>query len=160
GITSQYSQYAPGGYNPDTGQGWNGSWTFDDAVNVLLGHGDGAFDPARITWVNLTGSAWFDVSGPGELAVGDFNGDGNLDLVAAEGITPKMWAPSALLGAGDGNFRPIYYNNGGSGPYAAVLGDFDGDTFPDVALANYSSADVSVLMNDTEWRTLVVSGLP
>src|SRR5687768_10528721 len=43
-------------------------------VRVLLGHGDGTFQPA-IT--SPTGSS------PVALAAGDFNGDGNLDLVTA-----------------------------------------------------------------------------
>src|SRR5207245_5542094 len=41
-------------------------------VNILLGNGDGTFQPA------LTFSAGF---GPVSVAVGDFNGDGKQDLV-------------------------------------------------------------------------------
>src|SRR5262249_23293636 len=66
----------------------DGYWAITNYVNVLLGHGDGALDPARSTWVNYTAWPW-DLGGPpGELASGDFNGDGKLDLVAADGITP------------------------------------------------------------------------
>jgi hypothetical protein len=40
------------------------------------------------------------------------------------------------------------------------VGNFNGDTFPDLAAANLYSSDVSVFLNDTDWRTVVVSGLP
>src|SRR5206468_5138271 len=62
-------------------------------------------------------------------------------------------------GAGDGTFKAVYHYDGGSGPDAVVVGNFNGDTFPDVAVSNYYSGDFSVLLNDTDWRTLVVSGL-
>src|SRR5262249_37404261 len=56
--------------------------------------------------------------------------------------------------------KAVYHYNGGSGPDAVAVGNFNGDTFPDVAVSNYYSSDVSVLVNDTDWRSFVVSGLP
>lgn len=134
--------------------GYYGYYTYsrtDGYVNVLLGHGDGAFDSAGSTWVN---------SGDlGDLTTGDFNGDSKLDVVVADGITRVTIDPTVLLGAGDGTFKAVHHFNGGTGPDAVVVGRFNGDAYDDVAVSNYFSHDVSVLLNDTDWRTLVVSGL-
>src|SRR5262249_32020983 len=149
---SQYSYYSGGGggCSPSGYFCWGGggTWITNGYVNVLLGHGDGIFDAARTTWVNSADL--------GDLAAGDFNGDGKFDVVVADGMASVRVDPTVLLSAGDGTFKAVYHYNGGSGPDAVVVGDFNGDTFPDVAASNYYSGDVSVLMNDTDWRSLVV----
>jgi hypothetical protein len=124
----------------------------DGYANVLLGHGNGTFDPAQSRWVNSN-----DLS---DLATGDFNGDGKLDVVVADGVTQARVDPTVLLGNGDGTFKAEYHYDGGSGPDAVVVGNFNADPFPDVAVSNRYSSNVSVLLNDTDWRTVVVSGLP
>jgi FG-GAP-like repeat/RTX calcium-binding nonapeptide repeat (4 copies) len=120
----------------------------DGYVNVLMGHGDGTFDAAQSTWV--------DSAELGDLATSDFNGDGKLDVVTYDAYSA---GPTVLLGNGDGAFKAVFGYGSGSGPDAVVVGNFNGDTFPDVAVSNYYSGDVSVLMNDTDWHSLVVSGL-
>jgi hypothetical protein len=81
------------------------------------------------------------------VAVGDFNGDGFLDLaiIFAGGVR-------VLLGNGDGTFQttPLSYI-AGSGPSSLAVGDFNGDNWPDLAVANASSNDVSILLNDGAW---------
>jgi hypothetical protein len=62
--------------------------------------------------------------GPIAVAVGDFNGDGKLDLVTSIYVNGGV---SVLLGNGDGTFQPhIDYSTGGDSPWIAV-GDFNGD---------------------------------
>jgi FG-GAP-like repeat/RTX calcium-binding nonapeptide repeat (4 copies) len=152
-VTTTYGWWSGGGgyYG-----GWYGGYytttRTDGYVNVLLGHGGGTFDPTRSTWVNSADL--------GDLAVGDFNGDGRLDVAVADGITPVRVDPTVLLGSGDGTFKAVYHYNGGQGPDAVLVGNFNGDTFPDVATANFYSGDASVFVNDTDWRTLVIGGLP
>src|SRR2546425_4616541 len=108
-------------------------------VSVLLGNGDGTFQPALI----------FGTSGanPEYVAVGDFNGDGVPDLaVAHSGSTPGT--VSVLLGNGDGTFQPARLFAAGQGSLSVAVGDVNGDGRPDLAVANYYSNDVSVLLGN------------
>src|SRR5262249_31065027 len=65
-----------------------------EGVSVLLGNGDGTFGPAQAFGTGKT---------PDSVAVGDFNGDGHLDLAVANGSSGTV---SVLLGNGDGAFGP------------------------------------------------------
>ncbi len=98
------------GLNPATGS--------SNGVFVLLGNGDGTFQPA----------IQYDLSGP--LAVGDFNGDGKLDILGLPGT-----GLSVLLGNGDGTFGFPVNSSVQAGSYFAV-GDFNGDGKLDVATVN------------------------
>src|SRR5207249_660081 len=62
-------------------------------VSVLVGNGDGTFQPVRTFAVGTN---------PTSVAVGDFNGDGNPDLVVANSGSNTV---SVLLGNGDGTFQ-------------------------------------------------------
>jgi len=66
-----------------------------DTVGVLLGKGDGYFQPQ----VYYTVGHWTN----SQLAVGDFNSDGEQDLVVANDRSNNL---SVLLGNGDGTFQP------------------------------------------------------
>src|SRR2546428_136988 len=61
------------------------------------------------------------------LVVGDFNGDGKLDLAVANSSSTDI---SVLLGNGDGTFQPATSYGAGVGPWAVVGGDFNGDGEP------------------------------
>src|SRR5271167_3561780 len=66
---------------------------------------------------------------PSSVAVGDLNGDGNLDLVVANFDTGKI---SVLLGLGNGKFStPIDYPVGKQ-PAFVLIGDVNGDGKLDV----------------------------
>jgi hypothetical protein len=56
---------------------------------------------------------------------------------------------SLLAGNGDGTFQPALYFVVGSGPYSLAVADFNGDTKPDVAVADEFSNVVAILLNTT-----------
>jgi FG-GAP-like repeat len=81
------------------------------------------------------------------LAVADFDGDGNQDIVAGN---PLMILP----GNGDGTFAPAVTNLSNlSLPPAPnqslVVADFDGDGRPDIATTSVTNNCVSILLNRT-----------
>jgi hypothetical protein len=140
---SKPQSVAAGDFNgdgvPDLAVANAGSYPYTDgSVSVLLGNGDGTF---RAAVSYAAGTA------PTSVAVGDFNGDGLLDLAVADAGGVRV-----LLGNGDGTFRttPISYVSGVS-PNSVAVADFNGDGWPDLAVANFASNDVSLLLNDTNW---------
>ena len=105
-------------------------------VAVLLGNGDGTFQPPVLY------AAGSDLS---SIVAGDFNGDGKLDLAVTDSGTNEV---SILLGNGDGTFQPPITDAVGSGPDAMVAGDFNGDGKLDLAVADGGSNQVSVLLGN------------
>jgi Ca2+-binding RTX toxin-like protein len=80
--------------------------------------------------------------GTAAIASGDFNGDGNLDLVTANLRSNNA---SILIGNGQGRFTAQLSVPVGDSPYGIVTGDFNGDGRIDFATANLN--DVSVVLN-------------
>src|SRR5947209_5068 len=122
-----------------------------NTVTILLGNTSGAFTQASGSPITV-GTA------PQSVAVGDFNGDGRPDLAVANGGTSTV---SILLGNGNGTFTqasgsPIVV---GSGPESVVVGDLNGDRKPDLAVANYTSGTVSILLGNGN-GTFASSGSP
>jgi hypothetical protein len=107
-------------------------------VAVYLGKGDGTFYPA-------------DSYGPSPnmsfVAVGDFNGDGKLDIAAIDRADDVL---QIFLGNGDGTFSigATYTTSTASNPSAEelVVGDFNKDGKLDIAVANQNTGDVGVLL--------------
>jgi hypothetical protein len=111
----------------------------DGAVSVLLGNGDGTFTPFANYFISGT------LPTPVFIAIGDFNGDGKPDLVAAD-LNGGM--VSVLLGNGDGTFQaPVNYSDGGLGTASVAVADLNGDGKPDLVTANQNTANLSVLLN-------------
>jgi hypothetical protein len=105
-------------------------------VTVLLSKGNGSFRPA-VDYSAGNGSYF--------VAVGDLNGDGKLDLVAADEQGRNV---SVLLGNGNGTFQPAVQYPVGSFPSSIAVEDFNGDGKLDLAVANFRDKDVSVLLGN------------
>jgi hypothetical protein len=102
------------------------------AVSVLLGNGDGTFQPAATYAIEYGGAS--------SVALADLRGTGILDLVVTDLIQDgQNYESSAgvLLGNGDGTFQPaVNYNSGGDGSSSVAVGDFNGDGIPDIVVTN------------------------
>ena len=133
GRLQRRRQTGPGGHQWTDGIG-------GQAVSILLGDGTGNFTlAASLPTLTL----------PTSVAVGDFNGDGKLDLVVAN--TVDYYDPgtvSILLGDGTGNFSLASSPATGIAPNSVAVGDFNGDGKLDLAVANEFSCTVSILLGD------------
>jgi len=106
-----------------------------NTVSVLLGNGDGTFQPQQPYAVGLD---------PVGVVVADFNGDGIADLAVTNGGDNTV---SVLLGNGDGTFQAQKTYAVGPAPFGIVVADFNGDGIPDLAVTSASSAGtISVLL--------------
>jgi hypothetical protein len=77
------------------------------------------------------------------LALGDLEGDGDLDLVAVDAANDTVWV---ALGNGDGTFAAKVGYTTGDLPTAVALGDLDGDGDLDVVTAG--NQNLSVLLDN------------
>jgi len=85
-------------------------------------------------------------TGPNFVAIGDIDGDGAKDLVAANGGGNFTTGNVGLcLNHGDGTFAPARTLTTGMNPIAVAIGDVDGDGANDIVVANRGSKDVTVL---------------
>src|SRR4028118_1143568 len=137
-ITERLREVATGDFNKDGNLDLAfASSEVNRNVSVALGDGTGQFGAAT----NLNTNPPTELSTV-SVAVGDFNKDGNSDLVRANDGTNNV---SLLLGNGDGTFGAATYFGVGSRPYTVAVGDFNGDGNSDLATANQTSNNVSIL---------------
>ncbi len=117
------------GTDPETG-----------GVSLLVGTGDGNFKaPQRLAAGDR----------PISVALDDINGDGVLDMAVANERPldrDESGQVSVLLGNGDGSFQPQLRLAAGASPQLVALGDVNGDSLCDVAVANFN--DVSILLGN------------
>jgi hypothetical protein len=102
----------------------------------------------------IGGSGTFAVSqtvsgqnGPSALAVGDWDGDGAIDLASANRSNNSI---AILINDGTGNFTadPNKAVTGQTNTDGLAAGDWDGDGDLDLASANYGNNTITILIND------------
>ncbi|MBC8353202.1 MAG: VCBS repeat-containing protein [Planctomycetes bacterium] len=123
-----------------------GNWGSDN-ISILYGDANGTIGEQRT--ISLTGGV-----APAAIAIGDLNGDGWADLVTANSKSrdsSEDHTISVVQSDGLGGFhRAVVLPLGHRGsPSAVVIRDFNGDSRPDIAVANATGNDVSVLIQAT-----------
>jgi len=105
-------------------------------VSILLGNGDGTFQPPV---QYITGEF------PYQVKVADFNGDGKLDL-AVTSINASDFTSSIciLLGNGDGTFQSFHSYPSGRSNTDVAVGDFNDDGVLDLAIPT-NGADIGIV---------------
>jgi hypothetical protein len=81
---------------------------------------------------------------PQDLALGDLDGDLDLDVAVAAMSPGKL---SFLINRGDGTFADQAVFSVQESPGTAVIADLDGDLDADLAVANQTSSTVTLLFN-------------
>ncbi len=94
-------------------------------ISVLLGNGDGTFQPE----VDYAAG-----SHPITVVAADFNGDGNPDLAVTDNGSAVVLV---FLNNGDGTFQAAQSYAVGTGPYSLATGDFNGDGKTDLVVGDY-----------------------
>ncbi|MBF9142888.1 FG-GAP-like repeat-containing protein [Hymenobacter properus] len=144
GVNTRSVGVALGDVNGDGHLDIIGGNSAGNTVGVLLGQGGGTF-AAVVLYATGANSA------PQSVALGDLNGDGQLDIV-----TGNYTAGTAgvLLGTGSGSFAAMtHYSTGsGSGLIDMTLGDVNSDGKLDIITVNDAAYSAGVMLNTTVYE--------
>jgi len=107
---------------------------------IVLGKGDGTFSGVSTiaSGTNADFYAW-------QVAAGDFNGDGKLDVAIGDQLGIEVY-----LGNGDGTFQAGLPPVGGGSAYLQTVGDFNGDGKLDIAeiVGTSSNTQLQILLGN------------
>jgi Ca2+-binding RTX toxin-like protein len=119
-------------------------------ISTLLGNGDGTLNGA----VNSPAAP----SNLNGIAAGDLNNDGRGDVAVAVNGNPGT--VRVYLGNGDGTFQAGVSYAAGAFPQDVVIARLDSNSSPDIAVANQTSHNVHVFLNDGAGNFSAAPGSP
>ena len=137
--------------------------TITDALELVPGTGDGTFGTSTRALGRISGSGEF----YNTLRSADLDKDDHLDAVflATDGV--QAGPPPRILvafGSGSGTLPSLvvlYPADPTAGPRNAVLADFNGDTFPDLAVLEAgASGSVDIFLNNQNRTFTLAAGPP
>jgi hypothetical protein len=129
-------------------------------VAVAFALGVGTTTAAAGGFAPASGSPFRVGISPVSLALGDFNGDGNLDVATANAGTDDV---SVLLGNGRGAFAAAPdspFSTGGDNSFSIAVGDLNLDGSLDAVVTNLLSGSLSVMLGDGTGRLALAPGSP
>jgi hypothetical protein len=109
------------------------------SISALLNNGTGTFSSPTT----------FAVPGNGDIKVADLNGDSKLDLAITSKSSSRPGELAILTGNGFGSFSAPTILRVGRYPNSIAIGDFNLDTKPDLAVADFGDSNISVLLNQS-----------
>jgi hypothetical protein len=113
-------------------------------ISILLGSANGTFGASTVYADAPSGATVPQSSNPNGIAVADFNGDGVLDIATTPADSGSGTTVNVLLGSTGNNSvtstgtlsfqTPVLYQTGGNGGQDIIVGDFNNDGIPDLAV--------------------------
>ncbi|MEG5065850.1 DUF4347 domain-containing protein, partial [Microcoleus sp. B3-A4] len=140
-VGSWPSRFISGLFNNDNFPDLVGVNSNSNTISILLGNGPGGFGASSNFIVGNT---------PLSIGVGNFNADNFLDLAVVNADPVNSFGSvSILLGTGTGSFGTATNFNVGNVPGDVVVGDFNADSFSDLAVSNSGNGgSVSILLGN------------
>jgi len=109
-----------------------------NVVYFPVGASSAALNFGSLTAATLAGP-------PSQMAEGDFNGDGKLDLAVSNSSGNTV---SIYLGNGDGTFQPPFSFSSTTNPWGIAVGDLNSDGIPDLVIGSNSAAGLTVAIGN------------
>ena len=117
----------------------NSSW--NGVVGIALGNSDGSFNKPTSLTITASSSNY-----AGDTVTGDFNNDGDLDLITIDTANNKVYLS---IGNGDGTFlKATSFSSNGTGPRYMAVGDFNNDGNQDFVVTNLSTASEGIFIGN------------